>query len=1274
MVLHSETKNPAPGAAPPPRPAAAPGLPAAGVHRVPAAGARGAAAAGAHEVTAAGGRGVTAHGERGVTASGESGAASGAHRVPDVTVHGVFEQRVRESPDAVAVALDDVRLTYGETDRLANRLAHRLSAMGVGAEARVGVLLEPSAELVVALLGILKAGAAYVPLDPDYPPDRLTHLLRDSGAEVVLTRPHLEPRLGAADVRRVGVDTPERDLAGPPDGPPPVDVPADGAACMIYTSGSTGAPKGVVVTHRGLANLAAAGAEEFGLRRGDRFLHLASIGFSAALEEVFPALLSGATLLPVGYRRALPSIPHFLDLLERERVTGFEITTSYWHQLVDELAESGAQLPGSLRFVVMGGDRTRPDAVQAWRTTGIPLIHVYGPTEATATGSYHHTAKEEADPAGRLPIGRAIAHTRLHLLDDRMNPVPDGGTGEIYIGGAALARGYHGAPAQTAERFVPDPFTGDGGRLYRTGDVGRRLPDGQFEFLGRVDSQIKIRGFRVEPGEIEAVLQRHQDVAQALVTATAATDADKQLVAYVRPADGARPGKAALRAHLAEALPAHMVPARFVTLDTVPLTGHGKVDYAALERLAAERPADGGGGVPPAPGTETELAALWGAVLKRDTVGATDDFLGLGGNSLQAARIVARTRRRFGVDVVLADLLDAGTVRAMAAKIDTLHGRADGASDPSQTAASGTADAVEAAEAEDRRRWSEKRRSIEQALAGRTGSARTAPVALSQQNLWMLSRAAPDVPLYNESWQCRLTGPLDHTALTGALADLVRRHEPLRTRFGMLDGNAVQYVDEPGEVPLVHHDLTGEPAAARERAAAALRDDIVRVPIDPADGPLFTVHLLRLDATEHLLLVHVHHLVFDGVSKEVFLDDLAALYRSRRTGRPAALPELAFQYGDFALWQRGHLRGERLDGLLDYWRGRLEPAPPPLDWPADRPQHAAEDPRGDKVLLPLGAGLRERVHSLAHEERVTPYMVLLAALAVQLHRHSGQDDLCVGTPAANRLRSGVDGLIGCFINSLPLRVRLRPGMSRRELLHEVRNTCLGALEHQALPFDRLVQELRPPRQPGRSPYFQVWFATEDETALPRESAGVSFTDFQGMTTGLSSGLSKMDLSWIVVDRGHDLVLSLLYRSSLFDQPTVRALADEYRTIVEDIVNEPGAGVVAALDTAPREEAPVVERLLAVWRDAFDQQDIGPDDDFFELGGYSMLAMQLVNAIQEEFGVEVSFTDFFEASTVTGVARLIAEAEPTAPAADPGPRPGPGSGPSLDDMLADAFGD
>ncbi|MEV6948663.1 amino acid adenylation domain-containing protein [Streptomyces sp. NPDC051172] len=1176
------------------------------------------------------------------------------------SVHGVFEQRVRESPDSIAVTANGDSLTYRRLDRLANRLAHHLGELGIGPESCVGICLEPSTELVVAILGVLKSGAAYVPLDPHYPEERLAHLLEDSGTHVVITQGALDVRLGDASVRRVELDAGWESLAGFREDGPAVSVPADGAACMIYTSGSTGSPKGVVITHRGLTNLAAAAADEFGLRGGDRFLQLASIGFSAVLEEIFPSLLCGATVVLAGYRRALPSVSHFLDLLERERVNGFEITTSYWHQVVDELTETGARLPGTVRFVVMGGDRTRPDAVLAWRATGVPLIHVYGPTEATATGSYHHSAKEAPDPSGLLPIGRAIAHTDIHLLDAAMRAVPRGEAGELWIGGAALARGYHGAPALTAERFLPDPFAADGGRLYRTGDLARELPDGQLQFLGRIDNQIKIRGFRVEPAEIESALQRHPAVGQALVTSSAETDADQQLVAYVRHAEGERPTAPQLRTHLAAILPAHMVPARFVVLDAIPLTGHGKVDYAALEGLGAEEPS-ARDEVPPAPGTESDLAALWAAVLKRDSVGATDEFLDLGGNSLQAARIVAKARRRFGVDIVLADLLDSGTVRALAAKIDGLA-----PVDPPEQPI-----AAAAAEQADQERWSGKRRHLEQVLAEWTGQAHTAPIALSQQNLWLLSKAAPDVPLYNESWQCRLTGALDDAAFEYALAETVRRHETLRTRFGMLEGKAVQFVEEAAGAPLTRHDLTGLPVAVRERAARVLRDEIVRVPLDPAQGPLLAVHLIRLGAQEHLMLVHVHHLVFDGVSKEVFLDELAAHYRARRTGRPADLPELSFQYADFALWQRSHLSGAELDAQLAYWRGRLEPAPPLLELPTDRPLPATQDHTGGKVLLPLPADLRERVHALARQENVTPYMVLFTALAVQLHRHTGQDDLCVGTPAANRLRSGIDALIGCFINSLALRVALRPGMTYRQALHEVRSTVTGALEHQALPFDRVVQELRPQRLPGRSPYFQVWFATEDETSLPRESAGLSFTDFQGMTTGVSSGASKMDISWIVVDRGHELVLSLLYRTSLFDESTVRALADEYRSILEDIVSQPGSGTSAAPSEGSGAGAPLAESLLVLWRDAFEQQDITADDDFFELGGYSMLAMQLVSRIQEEFGVELSFSDFFEASTVTGVAELVAA---SAPVGTGTVSARPASSRSLDDVLADAFSD
>lgn len=613
--------------------------------------------------------------------------------------------------------------------------------------------------------------------------------------------------------------------------------------------------------------------------------------------------------------------------------------------------------------------------------------------------------------------------------------------------------------------------------------------------------------------------------------------------------------------------------------------------------------------------------------------------------------------------VVVDDVLDERTVGALAAKVDRLRAQAPS---PKAETAGGPVD-----EEAEQRRWIDKRRTVEQALAERTGEPRTGLVSLSQQNLWILSRAHLAVSLYNESWQFRMRGPLDRGALDRALEEMVHRHEPLRTRFGMLGAQVVQFVAEPGTFPVTrHHDLTHLPVPEREQAACDLRDALVRTPLDPRRLPLLQVHVLRLAEQEHLVVVHVHHLIFDGVSQEVFLDELAALYQAHHTNSCHRLPELPFQYADFALWQRDHLTGETLQRLLGYWREQLADPPAPLALPTDRPFPPTEDHTGAKVLLTLPGGLRTRVHAFARQENVTPHMVLLTALVVQLHRRSGQSDVCVGTPAGGRLRPGIDALIGCFINSLPLRFTLPGTVTYRQVLQQVRATSLTALEHQELPFDRLVQELRPERHPGRRPYFQVWFATEDETVLPRQSAGVAFTDFGGMTTELSSGTAKADLSWIVIDRGEELLLSMTYRTCLFDPSTIRDMAAEYRTTLEDIVSQPDGSATLTPTPETAGEVPVTGHLLGHWREAFGRQDIGPDDDFFELGGYSLLAMQLVNAVQEDFGVELSFTDFFEASSVSGVAQLLAAEGVTAPSISPAG----GAGSSVEDILAAALAD
>ena len=1059
------------------------------------------------------------------------------------TVHDVFGRQAATTPHAVAVVVGQEQLTFARLDELSNQLAHRLRQRGVESGAHVGVCLAPSLELAVALLGVPKAGGAFVPLDPAYPSERLTHLIEDSGLLMTVTDDRHAALVPVDDSRLVRLDSSWVTLEDAPSAAPAGSVPVDGTACVIYTSGSTGSPKGVLVTHRGLVNLARAAASEFDLRAGDRFLQLASIGFSAFLEEVFPPLLAGATCVLAGYGRALSTVDGFVELLVRQRITAFEITTAYWHQVVDQVIEGTITLPSTVRLVVVGGDLARPDAVVAWRATGISLINVYGPTEATATGSYHHTGKEVADERGVLPIGRAIANTEMRVLDAWLAPVPPGEVGQIFLSGASLALGYHGAPAKTADVFVPDPFDRRGGRLYRTGDLGRLRPDGTVEFIGRVDNQVKIRGMRVEPGEIEVVLQRHPKVGSAVVNVSGGEVEDRFLVAHVTARGPEAPTEDELRAYLSDRLPGAMVPARFLLLDQLPVGPHGKVDREAVKALANQPMGQAGEVEQPRPGTEAEVAEVWSAVLGTDRIGRRDDFFALGGNSLQAVRIVAKMRQACGLPLTPSDLLSRPTVADLAARIDELGAGV-------QPTGPDTGAEME--------HWRFKRRLVEEAMAARSGADRSVPAAISQQSLWILSRFQPHVPLYNEAWQCRLRGPLDESALRRAIADIAERHETWRTRFATVDGQPVQVVSARADVPVEFWELTQSGADARLREAYAARDELIRVPIDPAEPPLVRIWVFPVSADDHLLVMNIHHIIWDGIAKENFLDELLEHYEAHRTERLPAPPELPLQYGEFALWQRSYLGSPEGAELVGFWRDRLADEPAPLDLPQDRPTPPVVDHAGATVSVPLAPEVRDRVVGLAKQEGVTPFMLMFAALCHQLHESTGATDLCVGTPMANRIRPGIDRLLGCFINSVPLRVDLTGAANHREALGRVRTTCVDAIAHQGLPFDRLVEELRPTRRPGLSPFFQVWFAMEDHTLLPRESPGLAVTDFADLSTGMSTGVAKLDLNWIVVDQGDRYLLTLTYRTGLYDEDTVRQMLDAYIEGLEGLLADPAS--------------------------------------------------------------------------------------------------------------------
>ncbi|MGE3275231.1 MAG: amino acid adenylation domain-containing protein [Vicinamibacterales bacterium] len=1056
-------------------------------------------------------------------------AAGTGPREPAAPAQNVLEviwSVAREAPDAVAVEAGERRVTYAELVDAASRVAAGLDARAVRPGDLVGISLPRSPEYVIAILGVLAAGAAYLPLDPSAPRARREQFVTDASAWLVIGEHDHDTTVGIGDL-----------LAAAPATTRP--APADGGdlAYVIYTSGSTGVPRGVEVPHRALANYAAYGRATFGLRPGDRALQFAALTFDTAVEEIFPTLTAGATLVLRDAELPAAGAP-FMARLAALGITVLNLPTAYWHLLAD----AGSPLPPGVRLVLVGGEAMQADRLAAWRARVSPtarLLNGYGPTEATVVATFAEIGDAGGTGGAGVSIGQPIWNVETHVLGACLEPVARGMVGELYIGGAGLALGYRRSPGQTAERFVPHPFGPPGARLYRTGDLARRRPDGALEFVGRADSQLKIRGYRIEPGEIERTLITHPAIRDAVVLA-ASRDEGQVLVGVVVGVEGASLSDTDVRAFLRSRLPEYFVPSELRQVEELPRTPHGKIDRDALGAAPGILLRRAGRG--PASDTERRLHTIWSTLLGRDDIGADDSFFDLGGHSLNAAQLAARVSETFGVAVTLPAIFAHPTVAGLAVHVDSLV--PDAAPRPGPADVTGPAPPGDDAP----------------------------PMSFAQERMWLMEQLAPGTTQYVVGARIGLTGPLEAGALEAALRGLMARHPALRTSLSVEGGHGVQVVHADVTVELARKDVSNldDPPAA----AADLMRALLACPFDLSVAPLLRAVLVHTGPDAHELHVSCHHAIFDAWSGAVLVQELGALYAAARSGRPPDLPPAPPDYATFARRQREALTAEREAALVAYWREELDGAPE-LVLPADGPRGPA-DTCGDSTELVLGRADTAALRQLARAADATPFMVTAAATALVLGRLADQPDVVFGTPVAGRDHSAFERTIGCFLNTLVLRCDLSGNPTALDLVTRVRTSVLRAFAHQDLPFDRLVQALQPERAAGRPPFFDVMLNFLN-TATP----SAAFADLALDTRPTGTRDAKMGLT-LYAELAHDeLKLRAAWRTSQFSRPRMTALLRQIAGTLRTMTAAPRARVedIALADTTPEAPLPVGTRPL-----------------------------------------------------------------------------------------------
>ncbi len=1047
-------------------------------------------------------------------------------------VHGLFEAQTERTPDAIAVVFENEYLTYRELNKKANNLASYLQKIGVNPEVLVGIYVDRSLEMMVGLLGILKAGGAYVPLDPAYPPERLAFMLEDAKISVLLTQKKLLKTLPKNSASIVFLDADSEGISS-------CDEPVVGLqnssnlAYVIYTSGSTGKPKGVQISHASAVNFLSSMRQQLAIADRDVWLAVTSLSFDIAALELFLPITTGSRVV-VASREVASNGEKLLETLTNSGATVMQATPASWKMLLAAGWQGNNQLK-----ILCGGEALPRQLANQLLLRGASVWNLYGPTETTIWSTLYQVDRKDES----VSIGRPIANTQIFILDRYLMPVPVGVFGELHIGGAGLSRGYLNRPELTAEKFIPNPFAEDpihasfilhpssfilSERLYKTGDLARYLPDGNIEFMGRSDHQVKVRGFRIELGEIEAVLSQYPAVREAIALVREDNPGDKRLVAYIVANSELRGGHGDtdpthskfinhLRVFLKQKLPQYMMPSAFVLLEAMPLTPNGKIDRRSLRAPDTNTAEFESNFTEPRTPDEQLIAEIWAEVLGLERVGIHDNFFELGGHSLLATQAISRLREAFQVEVPLRSLFESPTVATVTESL--LQYRAE-----------------------------QKLKAPPIKRASRQGEL---PLSFAQQRLWFLDQLQPGNPAYNIPAAVRLKGALNVAVLEQTFQEIIKRHEALRTTFNSVEGRPAQVIISSFKFTLPIVNLRELSQAEREAEAMRLAAEEARQPFDLTKWPLLRVTLLHLDETEYLLLLTVHHIVADGWSMGVLVREVAALYEAFCSGKPSPLPELSVQYADYAVWQINWLQGEVLEAKLADWKQQLGQILPPLQLPAKQPRSAVSSERAEIQKFQLDRQVSEALSALSRQQNVTLFMTLLAALQTLLYRYTNQEDIVVGTDLANRTQVETEALIGFFVNILVLRTDMRGNPTFRQLLDRVREVTLKAYAHQDLPFDKLVEELRPDRSLSQTPLFQVLFVMQNAPMPTLEMAGLTL-----MPVAIDSGTAKFDFALFVSETETGIIGSWKYNSDLFDRETIAQMSNRFETLLGSIVAQP----------------------------------------------------------------------------------------------------------------------